>query len=396
MDLRFSDEDEAFRAEARDFLETHLDADFAALRGLGGPGKEHQDFEGRLEWEQLLGREGWSVVGWPKEYGGKGLPVTQQVIWHQEYARARAPGRVGIVGEGLLGPTLIAFGTDEQKARFLPGIVSGETLWCQGYSEPNAGSDLANVQTRAHLDGDEWVISGQKVWTSLAAWAQWMFVVCKTDPEADPKHRGISYLLCPMDQPGIEIRPIIQVTGTSEFNEVFLDEARTPSDLVVGEVNGGWRVAMGTLGFERGVLTLGQQMAFSQEFDLVLKAARGNGKATEPEMRKRLADAWIGLELMRLTALRTISGEPGPETSINKLYWATFHRRLGELAMDVLGAEGTILTSDAAMSGGEAYPLSELQSLFLFSRADTIYGGSNQIQRNVLGEHVLGLPREPR
>ena len=396
MDLRFSDEDEAFRAEARDFLETHLDADFAALRGLGGPGKEHQDFEGRLEWEQLLGREGWSVVGWPKEYGGKGLPVTQQVIWHQEYARAQAPGRVGIVGEGLLGPTLIAFGTDEQKARFLPGIVSGEALWCQGYSEPNAGSDLANVQTRAHLDGDEWVISGQKVWTSLAAWAQWMFMVCKTDPEADPKHRGISYLLCSMDQPGIEIRPIIQVTGTSEFNEVFLDEARTSSDLVVGEVNDGWRVAMGTLGFERGVLTLGQQMAFSQEFDLVLKAARGNGKATEPEMRKRLADAWIGLELMRLTALRTISGEPGPETSINKLYWATFHRRLGELAMDVLGAEGTILTSDAAMSGGEAYPLSELQSLFLFSRADTIYGGSNQIQRNVLGEHVLGLPREPR
>ncbi|MET0802516.1 MAG: acyl-CoA dehydrogenase family protein, partial [Acidimicrobiales bacterium] len=171
MDLRFSDEDEAFRAEARDFLETHLAADFAALRGLGGPGKEHQDFAGRLEWEQLLGREGWSVVGWPKEHGGKGLPVTQQVIWHQEYARAQAPGRVGIVGEGLLGPTLIAFGTDEQKARFLPGIVSGETLWCQGYSEPNAGSDLANVQTRAHLDGDEWVISGQKVWTSLAAWA---------------------------------------------------------------------------------------------------------------------------------------------------------------------------------------------------------------------------------
>ena len=300
------------------------------------------------------------------------------------------------MGEGLLGPTLIAFGTDEQKTRFLPGIVSGETLWCQGYSEPDAGSDLANVQTRAHLDGDEWVISGQKVWTSLASWAQWMFVVCKTDPEADPKHRGISYLLCPMDQPGIEIRPIVQVTGTSEFNEVFLDEARTASDLVVGEVNGGWRVAMGTLGFERGVLTLGQQMAFSQEFDLILEAARRNGKVTEPEMRQRLADAWIGLELMRLTALRTISGQPGPETSINKLYWATFHRRLGELAMDVLGAEGTILTPETAMPGGEVYQLSELQGLFLFSRADTIYGGSNQIQRNVLGEQVLGLPREPR
>jgi alkylation response protein AidB-like acyl-CoA dehydrogenase len=199
-----------------------------------------------------------------------------------------------------------------------------------------------------------------------------------------------------MDQPGIEIRPIVQVTGTSEFNEVFLDEARTAADLVVGEVNGGWRVAMGTLGFERGVLTLGQQMAFSQEFDLILEAARRNGKATEPEMRRRLADAWIGLELMRLTALRTISGEPGPETSINKLYWATFHRRLGELAMDVLGADGTILTPETAMPGGEAYQLSELQGLFLFSRADTIYGGSNQIQRNVLGEQVLGLPREPR
>ena len=396
MDLRFSDEDEAFRAEARDFLETHLTGDFGALRGLGGPGNEHQDFEGRLEWEKLLGREGWSVVGWPTEHGGKGLPVTQQVIWHQEYARAHAPGRVGIVGEGLLGPTLIAFGTDEQKARFLPGIVSGETLWCQGYSEPNAGSDLANVQTKAHRDGDEWVISGQKVWTSLAAWAQWMFVVCRTDPDADPKHRGISYLLCPMDQPGIDLRPIVQVTGTSEFNEVFLDGARTASDLVVGEVNGGWRVAMGTLGFERGVLTLGQQMAFSQEFDLLLETARRNGKADEPGFRQRLADAWIGLELMRLTALRTISGEPGPETSINKLYWATFHRNLGELAMDVLGVEGTVLTPEAAMPGGEAYQLSELQGLFLFSRADTIYGGSNQIQRNVLGEQVLGLPREPR
>jgi alkylation response protein AidB-like acyl-CoA dehydrogenase len=396
VDLRFSDEDEAFRVEARDFLETHLAGDFAAVRGIGGPGKEHQDFEGRLAWERLLGREGWSVVGWPKDHGGKGLPVTQQVIWHQEYARARAPGRVGLVGEGLLGPTLIAFGSDEQKARFLPGIVSGEELWCQGYSEPDAGSDLANVATRAERDGDEWVITGQKVWTSLAAWAQWMFVVCRTDPDAQPKHRGISYLLCPMDQPGIELRPIVQITGTSEFNEVFLDGARTAADLVVGEVDGGWRVAMGTLGFERGVLTLGQQMAFSQELDVILEAARRNGKADDPVMRQRLAGAWIGLELMRLTALRTISGEPGPETSINKLYWASFHRGLGELAMDVLGPGAAVLDPAEAMPGGEAYALSELQSLFLFSRADTIYGGSNQIQRNVLGEQVLGLPREPR
>jgi alkylation response protein AidB-like acyl-CoA dehydrogenase len=216
-----------------------------------------------------------------------------------------------------------------------------------------------------------------------------MFVVCRTDPDAPSKNRGISYLLCPMDQPGIEFRPIVQVTGTSEFNEVFLDGARTEADLVVGEVNGGWRVAMGTLGFERGVLTLGQQMAFAQEYEQIVEAARRNGMADEPVMRQRLADAWIGLELMRLTALRTISGEPGPETSINKLYWATFHRNLGELAMDVLGADATVVAD-----GG--YELSELQGLFLFSRADTIYGGSNQIQRNVLGEQVLGLPREPR
>jgi alkylation response protein AidB-like acyl-CoA dehydrogenase len=386
VDLRFSDEDERFRREAQEFLETHLSGEFASVRGIGGPGKEHQDFEGRLEWERLLGREGWSVVGWPKEHGGRGLPVTQQVIWHQEYARARAPGRVGIVGEGLLGPTLIAFGTDAQKERFLPGIVKGEELWCQGYSEPNAGSDLANVQTRAELDGDEWVITGQKVWTSLATWAQWMFVVCRTDPDA-PKHKGISYLLCPMDQDGIEIRPIIQLTGTSEFNEVFLDGARTAADLVVGEVDDGWKVAMGTLGFERGVLTLGQQLGFAAELELILEAAHRNGTADDPVMRQRLVDAWIGLELMRLTALRTISGEPGPETSINKLYWATFHRGLGELAMDVLGANA--LTGDGDLT-------SMLTPMFLFSRADTIYGGSNQIQRNVLGEQVLGLPREPR
>jgi alkylation response protein AidB-like acyl-CoA dehydrogenase len=295
------------------------------------------------------------------------------------------------VGEGLLGPTIIHFGTDEQKQRFLLPIAKGEELWCQGYSEPNAGSDLANVQTRAELDGDEWVITGQKVWTSLAHWADWCFVLCRTDRDA-PKHRGISYLLVPMRQPGIEIRPIAQITGTSEFNEVFFDGARTPRDHVVGQVNGGWKVAMGTLGFERGASTLGQQLGFENELTTIIELAKKTGRVDEPVLRSRLADAWIGLRIMRLNALRSMSSlehaEMTPLTSVHKLYWATFHRALGELALDVLGPD-----ADIANAPGD---LTALQRLFLYSRADTIYGGSNEIQRNVIGERALGLPAEPK
>jgi alkylation response protein AidB-like acyl-CoA dehydrogenase len=232
VDLRFSAEDEAFREEARAWLTEKLQGEFAVVRGRGGPGDEHSLFEERLAWERALGAAGWTGISWPKEYGGRGLSLTQQVIFYEEYARADGPGRVGIVNEGLLGPTIIAFGTDDQKRRFLPPILKGEEIWCQGYSEPNAGSDLANVQTRAELDGDEWVIDGQKVWTSLAHWADWCFVLCRTDRDAQPKHRGISYLLVPMRQPGIDIRPIVQITGTSEFNEVFFDGARTDGSTI--------------------------------------------------------------------------------------------------------------------------------------------------------------------
>jgi len=256
MDLRSTAELDAFRAEARDWLVAALDGEFRVVRGRGGPGDEHALFEERLAWEKALGAAGWTCLQWPKEYGGRDASLLEQVVFYEEYARAGGPGRVGLVGEGLIGPTILHFGTDEQRARFLPRIASGEEQWCQGYSEPNAGSDLANITTRAERDGDEWVIDGQKVWTSLAHWAQWCFVLARTDRDA-PRHRGISYLLVPMDQPGIEIRPIEQITGTSEFNEVFFDGARTRSDLVVGEVNGGWKVAMGTLAFERGASTLG-------------------------------------------------------------------------------------------------------------------------------------------
>jgi alkylation response protein AidB-like acyl-CoA dehydrogenase len=392
VELRFSAEDEAFRREARAWLTDRLAGEFASVRGRGGPGDEHELFDERAAWERALGAAGWIGIGWPREYGGGGRSLTQQVIFYEEYARAQGPGRVGIVGEGLLGPTLVHFGSDEQKRRFLPGILAGTEIWCQGYSEPNAGSDLANVQTRAERDGDQWVVTGQKVWTSLAHWADWCFVLCRTDRDAPP-HRGISYLLVPMRQPGIEIRPIVQLTGTSEFNEVFFDGARTDAANVVGAVNEGWKVAMGTLAFERGASTLGQQLNFENELTDILELVQKHGRGDDPMLRQRLADAWIRLRIMRYSALRSLTalerGEMTTLTSVHKLYWATLHRELGELAMAVLGA-------DAAVVDAPPYDLSPAQRMFLYSRADTIYGGSNQIQRNVIGERALGLPRAPR
>ena len=384
MDLRDSGDDRAFRDEIRGFLEDGLGGDFAVVRGRGGPGDEDVLFDERLAWEKHLASHRWTCVAWPEEHGGRGLPLRQQVIYHEEYARAGGPGRLGLIGEGLIGPTIIAFGTPEQHKRFLPPIVAGEELWCQGYSEPDAGSDLANLQTRAVRDGDGWRVTGQKVWTSLAHWSDWCFVLARTAPLAPggKKHHGISYLLVPMRQDGVEIRPIVQLTGDREFNEVFFDGARTAADHVVGDVDDGWRVAMGTLAFERGALTLGQQLNFRSELDEIVRLASGR-TAGDPVLRQRLVQAHIGLEIMRLNALRS-----NPRTdSINKLYWATLHRSIGELAMDVLGP-----ASVAAEPGTD----DRLQRMFLFSRADTIYGGSNQIQRNIIGERVLGLPKEPK
>ena len=390
MDLRFTAEQERFRADARAWLADRLDGPFAKVRGRGGPGDEHELFDERWAWEQELGRDNWIGLGWPAEYGGRGATLLEQVIFFEEYARAGGPGRVGIIGEGLLGPTIVHFGRDDQKRAFLPGILRGTEIWCQGYSEPNAGSDLANVQTRAERDGDQWVVQGQKVWTSLAHWAQWIFVLCRTDRDA-PKHKGLSYLLMPMDQPGIEIRPIVQITGHSEFNETFFDGARTAAENVVGDVNGGWRVAMGTLAFERGASTLGQQLSFENELREITDLARANGTNTDPVVRQRLAEAWSTLRVMRFHALRTLplmeKGTVSPATAIHKLFWANFHRALGELAVDVLGAAGV-----SGIQGDD----DRMQRLFLYSRADTIYGGSNEIQKNVIGEQALGLPREPR
>ena len=392
MDLTYSREDESFRAEVRAWLQENLRGEFAGVRGRGGPGREHEAFEERVAWDRHLAASGWTCLGWPSEHGGRGLSLLQQVIFHEEYARADAPARVSHIGEELLGPTLIAFGTDDQKRRFLPGIRTVTELWCQGYSEPGAGSDLASVSSRARLEGDEWVVDGQKVWTSMAHVADWCFVVARTEP-GSKRHAGLSYLLVPMGQEGVEVRPIEQLTGTSEFNEVFFDGARTEASLVVGEPGDGWKVAMGTLGFERGVSTIGQQVGFARELEGLVALARANGAIEDPGVRDRLVRARMGLEVMRLNALRTLAGfttgSEGPEASISKLVWANWHRGLGELAMEVAGAAS--LVAEAA-----PYELDQWQRLFLFTRSDTIYGGSNEIQRNIISERVLGLPKEPK
>lgn len=392
MDLRFTAEQEHFRAQVRDWLETALSGEFSEVRGRGGPGDEDEAIAPRRAWEKHLAAAGWTCLDWPTQHGGRNLPLIEQVIFHEEYARAHGPGRLGHIGETLLGPTLIHFGGPEQQARFLPGIRSAETLWCQGYSEPEAGSDLANVQCRAERDGREWVITGQKVWTSLAHLSEWCFALCRTNPDVR-KHKGISYLLVPMDQPGIEIRPIEQITGGAEFCEVFFDGARTALDNIVGDVDDGWKVAMGTLAFERGASTLAQQMEFANELEAVIAAARASGASEDPRVRDRLADLVIRLKVMRLNALRTLtqaqSGSLSREALITKLYWANWHRDLGEVAVDVLGAASEELDPGV-------YNLSALQRLFLWTRCDTIYAGSNEIQRNIIGERALGLPREPR
>jgi alkylation response protein AidB-like acyl-CoA dehydrogenase len=386
MDLRETAADREFRRVVRAWLADNLTGEFAAARGLGGPGREEEAFDLRWAWERHLGAAGWTCLGWPSEHGGRGLAVSQQVIFYEEYAEAEAPARVGVIGEGMVGPTLIDFGTPEQQRRFLPGIRAGTELWCQGYSEPGAGSDLANIATRAVREGGEFVLEGQKVWTSLAHVAQWAFVLARTEA-GSTRHHGLSYLLVPMDQPGVDVRPIMQITGTSEFNEVFFDGARTTVDSVVGEVGDGWRVALATLAHERGTMTLGQQVGFRRELQRVIEAARKTGAIDDPLIRDRLRQAWIEVEIMRLNALRSLSAEdPAPTASIGKLFWSEWHRRLGELAMDVLGVKA-LVADDAP------YDLSDAQRLYLFSRADTIYAGSSEIQKNIIAQRVLGLPR---
>ncbi|MEU6552924.1 acyl-CoA dehydrogenase family protein [Streptomyces sp. NPDC046915] len=379
MDFEFTAEDDTFRSTARAWLAEHA-----------GHSPD------RRTWERTLGAAGWIGLGWSEAgYGNRTATLTQQVVWAEEYARSGAPPRSGHIGENLLAPTLVAHGSDEQKARFLPPVAAGEELWCQGYSEPGAGSDLAGVRTAGVREGASYRITGQKIWTSLAHEADWCFVLVRTDP-GSRRHHGLSFLLVPMDQPGrIEVRPIRQMTGTSDFNEVFFDGARARVEHVVGGEGDGWRVAMSLLGFERGVSTLAQQIGFAEELGRVVRTALDTGAADDPVVRDRLVRQWAELRVMRFNALRTLggSGDPGAP-SVAKLLWAGWHQRLGELAMAVRGAAASAGPADWSPSA--PYELDAFQHLFLFSRADTVYGGSDQVQRTIIAERVLGLPREPK
>ncbi|EFL16753.1 pimeloyl-CoA dehydrogenase, large subunit [Streptomyces sp. C] len=398
VDFSFGAEDEELRARARAWLTGHLVGPYAQAVGLGGPGSEHEGVGARRDWERELGRGGWIGQGWQEEgYGNRRLSLTGQVVWAEEYAALRAPARVGHIGENLLAPTLIAYGSREQKDRHLPAIARGEELWCQGYSEPGAGSDLAGVRTTAVRDGADGLlrVTGQKIWTSLAREADWCFVLARTEA-GSRRHRGLSFLLVRMDQPGrVEVRPIRQMSGTAEFNEVFFDGA-VAQEVVGGEGNG-WAVAMGLLALERGVSTLVQQIGFAAELERVVKAYAASG-APDPVLRERLVRQWAELRTMRWNALRTLggaAGDPGAP-SVAKLLWGGWHRRLGELAVQVRGAAAS--AGPGLWAQGDPYELGldEEQRLFLFTRADTIYGGSDEIQRNIIAERVLGLPKEPR
>lgn len=394
MELTFTAADELFRQEIAQWLDQNLRDEFAEVRHRGGPGDEHRFVDERKAWERRLAEGRWTCIGWPEAWGGRGASIEQQVIYHEEYARAGGPGRMGHIGDTLTGPTLLAFGSEDQKARYLPDIRSGQAFWSQGYSEPGAGSDLAAIRTRADFDDSsrQWKITGQKVWTSLAHESDFVFVLARVDRDS-VGHRGLGFFLVALDQPGVTIRPINQLTGTAEFNEVYFDEAVCAADDIVGAPGDGWKVAMGLLGFERGVSTLGQQMLFQTELDEIIRLAKLNGASRDPEIRQRIAEAHIGLRTMRYNSMRTLSGgEDGSlsrEAMIYKLYWSSWHRNLGKLAMDVLGPDAELLEEGP-------YELTKLQSLFLFTRADTIYGGTNQIQRNLIAERALGMPKEPR
>lgn len=399
MDFSFGAGDEELRARARAWLTGHLVGPYADARGLGGPGSEHEGVAARRDWERELGRGGWIGQGWEVPdgaYGQRRLSLTGQVVWAEEYAALRAPARVGHIGENLLAPTLIAYGTPEQQARHLPAIARGEELWCQGYSEPGAGSDLAGVRTTAVRDPSDGRlrVTGQKIWTSLARDADWCFVLARTEP-GSRRHHGLSFLLVRMDQPGrVEVRPIRQMSGTAEFNEVFFDGAEAAE--TVGGEGDGWTVAMGLLALERGVSTLVQQIGFAAELERVVRAHAASGDP-DPVLRDRLVRQWAELRTMRWNALRTLgtAGDAGAP-SVAKLLWGGWHRRLGELAVAVRGAAATAGPGPWTHEAPYEHGLDEEQRLFLFTRADTIYGGSDEMQRNIIAERVLGLPKEPR
>lgn len=396
MDFNFSPAEDEFRQTLRTWLADALPAGWGET--VCEPEGEDERAMFRLDWEKKLHAGGWSGINWPTEYGGRGATLVERAIFAEEMARAGAPEGINIIGHNLAGTTILRHGTEAQKKRFLPKIISSDEVWCQGFSEPNAGSDLASVRTKAERRGDKFIVNGQKIWTSFAQYAQWCFALVRTDPSA-AKHKGLSFLLIDMKSPGISIRPLRQISGESEFNETFFDDVEVPVENLVGEENDGWRIAMTTLAYERGPEdALGRQVRFKQELDKLLEAIAGLKLGElraidDASIRQKLARSIIEVEVMRLNSMRTFSKylngeERGPDASLIKLYWSHAAQRLYENALDALGPIAPLCGSDGQAAGGGRFQLSWLQS-----KAFTIYSGSSEIQRNIIGERMLGLPR---
>ena len=404
MQPTYTAEAEAYREKVQAFLAEKLPSNWQGIGALQG--EELETFV--TEWRNVLYEANYLAPGWPTAFGGSGLSATEQVILAEEFTKAGVPtgGPNDAFSIQMLGNTILMWGTDEQKAHYIPRILSGEDVWCQGYSEPDAGSDLGNVGLKAELDGDEWVLNGQKIWTSAGPLADHIFTLARTDPDS-PKHKGISFLLVPMDQPGIEVRPIKMISGDSEFNEVFYTDARCPKDNVIGGVNNGWGVAMSLLGYERGEAAATGPIRFKAEYQRLEAMAKERGLTDDPVIRQKLAVAYSTCQIMGYLGQRVLTQflaghHPGPDAAIGKLQWSEYHKVITELAMDVLGADGLFWdgrkppSSFGPDDGGAANTQSSWIGTFLNARAGTIYAGSSQVQRNIIGEMILGLPKEPK
>jgi alkylation response protein AidB-like acyl-CoA dehydrogenase len=393
MDLNLNADELQFRDEFRDWLTTNVPKDWQPRRHESVD--EHFAF--LRGWQRTLYEGGWAGISWPREYGGRGASLMQQVIFWQEMARASAPPLANVLGLGLVGPTLIAFGTEAQKTRYLPKILSAEEIWCQGFSEPNAGSDLAGLQTDARLDGDDYIVNGQKVWTSYGWVSDWCELVVRTDPAA-AKHKGLTVILVDMRSPGIEVRPLRQMTGEAEFNEVFFHDVRVPAANIVGRVNDGWNVAIGTLMHERGTFGAGLQITYERNMARLIalsREVRRNGRAAseDPVIRQKLAQCYAEVAIMRANQMRAFSrisatGVPGPEGSIQKIFWSELNQRLQQIAQELLGPYGQLDAADARSVDHGAWAYG-----YLRARGNTIEAGTSEIQRNIIGHFVLGLPR---
>ncbi|MFL6277403.1 MAG: acyl-CoA dehydrogenase [Blastocatellia bacterium] len=395
MDLNLTPQEQQFRDEFRDWLASNRPDGWEDQARRGEGSRERFDF--LRAWQKKMFEAGWVGIHWPKAYGGRGATLVEQTIFIEEMARQNAPPLINVLGLSLLGPTLIAYGNEAQKQRYLANIMSADEIWCQGYSEPNAGSDLAALRTEAVRDGDHFIVNGQKTWTSFGHYADWCFAVVRTDPEA-AKHKGLTYVLIDMHAPGVSVRPLKQMTGDAEFNEVSFRDVRVPVENVVGKINEGWNIAIATLMFERGTLGASLQITFKRQIERLMALSKelshnGQPASQNPVIRQKLAQMYAETEIFRLNQMRTLTrmsktGVPGPEGSIQKIFWSEMNQRMQQVAMEMLGPYGQLTdASDYAIDHGE------WAHGYLRARGNTIEAGTSEIQRNIIGHFVLGLPK---